>query len=108
MRLVRAALVSCVVVGLTVTGAGQVPVSPANALHIKNATIVDGSGGKPFTGDILVRDGKIAQVGKVAAASGVEVLDVKGMAVAPGSSTCTRTRTKWPIGRSRKISSAWA
>jgi N-acyl-D-amino-acid deacylase len=84
MRVIRAALVSCIVVGLTITGASQAPVSPANTVLIQNATIVDGSGAKAFTGDILVRDGKIAQVGKIAPLQGVEALDVKGMTVAPG------------------------
>jgi N-acyl-D-amino-acid deacylase len=87
MRRMRAGLISCIVAGLTITGASQTPVSPANTVHIKNATIVDGSGAKAFKGDILVRDGKIAQVaeaGKIAPVTGVEALDVKGMVVAPG------------------------
>jgi N-acyl-D-amino-acid deacylase len=89
MRFLRAGLISCMVAVLSITGASQGPVSPVNSLHIKNATIVDGSGAKAFTGDILVRDGKIAQVaqagsGKIAPAEGVEVLDVHGMVVAPG------------------------
>jgi N-acyl-D-amino-acid deacylase len=84
MRVVRAAVVSCIVAGLTSTGASQAPVGPANTVHIKNATIVDGSGVKAFAGDILVRDGRIVQVGKIAAAKDVDVLDVQGMVVAPG------------------------
>jgi N-acyl-D-amino-acid deacylase len=84
MRVVRAAVVSCIVAGLTSTGASQAPVGPANTVHIKNATIVDGSGAKAFAGDILVRDGRIVQVGKIAAAKDVDVLDVQGMVVAPG------------------------
>jgi N-acyl-D-amino-acid deacylase len=87
MRLMRAGLIACIVAGLTITGASQTPVSPANTVHIKNATIVDGSGAKAFTGEILVRDGKITQVaesGKIAPVEGGEVLDVRGLAVAPG------------------------
>lgn len=84
MRVIRAALVACIIAGLSITGASQSPVSPANSVHIKNATIVDGSGTAGFAGDILVRDGKIAQIGKVAPSAGVQVLDVKGMVVAPG------------------------
>ena len=32
---------------------------------IKNATIVDGLGDKPYSGDVAIEDGKIAAVGKV-------------------------------------------
>jgi N-acyl-D-amino-acid deacylase len=87
MRVMRAALVLTIVAGLSMSGAGQVPSSPANTVHIQNATIIDGSGAKAFKGDILVRDGKIAQVaeaGKIAPVTGVQVLDVKGLVVAPG------------------------
>jgi N-acyl-D-amino-acid deacylase len=87
MRVIRAGLVLAIVAGLSMTGASQAPVSPANTVHIKTATIIDGSGAKAFKGDILVRDGKIAQVaeaGKIAPAVGVDVLDVKGLVVAPG------------------------
>jgi len=50
---------------------------------IRGATIVDGTGGEPFQGDVAVKDGKIAAVGKVAG-TGAEEIDAKGRIVTPG------------------------
>ena len=52
-------------------------------LIIKNANILDGSGAEAFSGDIAIRDGKIAAVG--ADLTGAkEILDVAGLTVSPG------------------------
>lgn len=56
---------------------------PAFDLIIRNGTIVDGTGSERFTGDIAVKDGLIAQVGKVTG-DGAEEIDASGMLVAPG------------------------
>jgi N-acyl-D-aspartate/D-glutamate deacylase len=50
---------------------------------IKGGTIVDGEGGKPFTGDIGVKGGKIAAIGKLAEPA-KETIDADGLIVAPG------------------------
>ncbi|MFA5632412.1 MAG: amidohydrolase family protein [Porticoccaceae bacterium] len=50
---------------------------------IRNGRIVDGSGGASFSGDIAIRGGKIAQVGKVDG-RGAEEIDAAGAVVAPG------------------------
>lgn len=64
--------------------APAVPTAPG-ALLIQGATIVDGSGAPGFAGDLLLRDGRIVQVGQVdVPASGVERLDARGLVVAPG------------------------
>jgi len=58
----------------------------ANNLHdlvIRNGKILDGSGKKPFSGDIAIDDGKITSVGKIQS-SGKEELDAKGNLVTPG------------------------
>ncbi len=52
-------------------------------LVIRSGTIVDGSGGEPFKGDVAIRDGVIAQVGKVAG-RGKEEIDAAGCIVTPG------------------------
>jgi N-acyl-D-amino-acid deacylase len=52
-------------------------------LIIRGGTIVDGSGGESFEGDVAVKDGKIAQVGKVSG-SGTEEIAAKGSLVTPG------------------------
>jgi N-acyl-D-aspartate/D-glutamate deacylase len=51
---------------------------------IKNGTIIDGTGLPRFTGDIGVKDGRIAKVGRVDASKADEVIDAKGLIVAPG------------------------
>jgi N-acyl-D-aspartate/D-glutamate deacylase len=57
--------------------------SQSSSLVIRGGTIVDGNGGAPFVGDILVVDGKIAQVGRVSAKADREI-DATGKIVAPG------------------------
>ncbi|HTR87977.1 MAG TPA: amidohydrolase family protein [Reyranella sp.] len=52
-------------------------------LIIRNGTVIDGSGGQPFESDIAVRDGRIAEVGRIAA-RGREEIDAKGLVVTPG------------------------
>ncbi len=50
---------------------------------IKNGRIVDGSGMPAFQGDIAVKDGKIAEIGKLSGAAD-QVVDVDGQVIAPG------------------------
>ena len=57
-----------------------------NNLHdlvIRNGKILDGSGKKPFFGDIAIDGGKITSVGKIKN-SGKEEFDAKGNLVTPG------------------------
>ena len=53
------------------------------SLIIRNGTIVDGTGAKPFVGDIKIVDGLIKEVGLVTGNSDQEI-DAKGMLVTPG------------------------
>ena len=50
---------------------------------IRGGNVVDGSGGEPFQADVAVKDGLIAQVGKVTG-RGAEEIDARGMIVTPG------------------------
>ena len=52
-------------------------------LVIRNGKIIDGSGSKPFFGDIAIDDGIITSVGKINS-SGNKELDAKGNLVTPG------------------------
>lgn len=51
---------------------------------IKNGTIIDGTGGARFHGDIAIRDGKIAAVGPAIAGNAHRTIDAAGLIVAPG------------------------
>src|SRR6185503_8190561 len=53
-------------------------------LIIRNGTIYDGSGKKPFAGDVAINGDKIAAVGRLKNAKAKTELDAKGLAVAPG------------------------
>ncbi|CAL9307522.1 N-acyl-D-amino-acid deacylase family protein [Streptomyces sp. SudanB182_2057] len=50
---------------------------------IKDATVVDGTGAPAFTADVGIRDGRIAAVGKLDAASRTTE-DARGLVLAPG------------------------
>ena len=50
---------------------------------IRNGKIIDGSGSKPFIGDIAINDGKISLVGTIEG-SGKKEIDAKGNLVTPG------------------------
>ncbi|MBV9825234.1 MAG: amidohydrolase family protein [Alphaproteobacteria bacterium] len=50
---------------------------------IKNGRIIDGSGGPSFNGDVGVKDGKIAEIGRLSGAAS-QTVDAGGQVVAPG------------------------
>ncbi|WOF22313.1 D-aminoacylase [Microbacterium betulae] len=51
---------------------------------IRGARIVDGTGRPSAHGDVLVREGRVVEVGEVAAPAGARVVDADGRVVAPG------------------------
>ena len=53
-------------------------------LLVRAGTVLDGTGGPPAAADVLVVDGRIAEVGPGLDATGAQVLDAGGAYVAPG------------------------
>ena len=53
-------------------------------LVVKNGMIVDGSGLPRFRGDVGVKGGKIAEIGRLDGAAAKETLDAEGHVVSPG------------------------
>ena len=51
---------------------------------ITNGHIIDGTGSPWYSGDIGVRDGRIAAIGNLSDAQRTRTIDVHGMVVAPG------------------------
>src|SRR6478672_349515 len=51
---------------------------------ISNGRIVDGSGNPWFYGDVGIKNGKIAKIGKIDVRTAKKVIDAKGMVVSPG------------------------
>ena len=50
---------------------------------IRNGRIIDGTGAAGYDGDLAIKDGLIAAIGKIAG-SGAEEIDAKGHLVTPG------------------------
>ena len=60
------------------------PDAPAFDLVITNGHIVDGTGSPWYSGDVGIRQGKIAAIGNLAGATGGRTIDAHGLVVAPG------------------------
>lgn len=67
-------------------------------LVIKNGTIIDGTGLPRFKGDLAIRNGRIAKIGRVDASAAREVIDANGLIVAPGFVDLHTTTTRRFIG----------
>ncbi|HZW80815.1 MAG TPA: D-aminoacylase [Candidatus Deferrimicrobiaceae bacterium] len=57
---------------------------PAFDLVITNGHIIDGSGSPWYSGDVGIRDGKVAAIGNLAATPRKRTIDAAGKVVAPG------------------------
>lgn len=57
---------------------------PTADLLIKNGRILDGTGNSWFWGDVAVKDGKILRIGKDLPVTATNVIEAKGLIVAPG------------------------
>ncbi len=57
---------------------------PAFDLVITNGHIIDGTGSPWYSGDLGIRDGKVAAIGNLAAAPRKRTIDAAGKVVAPG------------------------
>ena len=71
-------LVSVIFFLLTLTG------QPEFDIIIKNGTIVDGRGGKPYTADIGILKGKIKKIGPLPGKKALTVIDAADLIVCPG------------------------
>ena len=71
---------------LTLLFAAVMPVAAQQAFDavITNGHIMDGTGSPWYSGDVGIRDGKIAAIGNLSAASRKQTINAKGMVVAPG------------------------
>jgi N-acyl-D-amino-acid deacylase len=68
---------------LAAAGTPQAP-APEYDLVLRGGTIYDGSGGKPFAGDVAVRGDRVVKVGDLGKAKGQTEVDARGLAVSPG------------------------
>jgi N-acyl-D-amino-acid deacylase len=77
------AAASVVILAVVSFGAAK-PHPPRYDYVIRGGEILDGSGGKPFAGDVAVKGDRIAYVGPHAPGRGAHEVDAHGKAVAPG------------------------
>jgi N-acyl-D-amino-acid deacylase len=70
--------------GLVLLAIGCQPPGAQYDTILRGGTIYDGSGGPPITGDVGIQGDSIVAVGDLGGATAPQVLDVAGMAVAPG------------------------
>lgn len=60
------------------------PAAQPASFVIVNALLIDGTGAPPRPGGVRVANGRIAEVGTVPPAAGEQVVDARGLALAPG------------------------
>ena len=81
-------LVTSISVLIAFTNPGAVATKPISDspydIIIRNGRIIDGTGSPWYSGDVGIRDGKIAAIGNLAIAQSKRVIDARGMVVAPG------------------------
>src|SRR5512141_2641601 len=58
--------------------------TPAFDIVIRNAHIVDGTGSPWYSGDLAIRNGRIAGIGNFSGATAKQTIDARGRVVAPG------------------------
>ena len=87
----RIPLIACAICAATVVSVtAKSPFRPRTAdakgfdLVIRNGHIVDGTGSPWYSGDIGIREGRIAAIGNLASAPAKRAIDAQGLTVAPG------------------------
>lgn len=78
------AALTLVVTGLALAGCVSSSSTPTYDVVIRGGTIYDGSGGKPFVGDVGIQGDKIAALGDLSKAKAKSTVDATGLAVSPG------------------------
>jgi len=81
-KLIRFALLLNVVLIVAIQLAAQAP--PTFDLVITNGHIIDGTGSPWYSGDLGIRDGKIAAIGNLSTAPRGRTIDAAGKVVVPG------------------------
>src|ERR1700693_1333393 len=69
---------------LAAAGSSPAQSKPAFDLIITNGHMIDGMGSPWYSGDVGIRDGKVAAIGNLSAAPRKRTIDAAGKVVAPG------------------------
>jgi N-acyl-D-amino-acid deacylase len=89
-------LYGLLMIQIVISGCATEQITPSMNLVISNASIVDGSGGTPFRGNVRIVDGKIQAVGDFELQKNDEVVDARGLTLAPGFID-THSHMDWTI-----------
>src|SRR3990172_13367042 len=79
-----ASLIALTLVIAALGGWQPVAQGPAYDVLIRGGQIVDGTGNPYFYGDVALKGGRIAAVGRLPAATATRVIDATGLVVSPG------------------------
>src|SRR5690348_15976305 len=60
------------------------PKAPETNVVFRGAAVYDGTGKKPFEGDVHIKADKIAAVGQVGKVEGATEIDARGLVICPG------------------------
>src|SRR3954469_10168451 len=71
-------------VGLLVAGLATIGAAQDFDLLVRGGTIVDGAGNPAYVGDLGIKGGKIAAMGRLAGKTAARTIDANGLTVAPG------------------------
>ncbi len=72
------------VVALAASATASQSSPPAFDVVLRGGTVVDGSGGRPYTADVGITNGRIAAIGDLSARRAATELDVRRLYVTPG------------------------
>lgn len=75
---------ACLFAGLAAILPGTAMAAPEYSTVLRQGTVYDGSGGKPYVGDVAIVGDRIVYVGPSAPGKGAVEFDARGKAVAPG------------------------
>ncbi len=81
--LVLLALLFCAAFAPDSSVRGRGTTGPEFDTLIRNGRIIDGTGSPWYSGDLAIRDGRIAAIGRFSAAKAARVIDADGLVVAP-------------------------
>jgi N-acyl-D-amino-acid deacylase len=90
MKKIIFAIVAIVLAGAVLAVAGAVRTNASASgeapfdIVIRNGRIVDGTGSPWYSGDVAIRDGRIAAIGRLGGVSAKRTIDARGRVIAPG------------------------
>jgi N-acyl-D-amino-acid deacylase len=84
MKAIKRSLIVGSLIVLSASGLVLFAQIPTYDVVIHGGRIIDGTGNPWFSGDVAIKDGRIAAVGRLAGVTAARSIDATGMAVAPG------------------------